>query len=192
MRSNIEYNDDDGSTGNSAPLESKVEETLLRISLSVNAHEDDDDGSVNESDGVLDALQSYLQSFPFAAVLPVQPLTYMPRPTQDGPLGVDVVFLRKKTVEKSGRDGGIAFYISPPSTTTPTDGGAGSGRVEITAVRNSEGQCVSKAYSEGVIVKALAKGLCERVDGDAGSSPGGGDDELRERVSVESIYHKWM
>lgn len=189
MHSNV---DDDAST---PPVpKAEAEETLLRISLSVNPLRD---GATNrnEDDGVLDALQSYVQSFPFAAVLPVQPLTYRPRPGPDGPSGVDVTFLRKKTVEKGGEDGGVAFYISPPSPTEPTDGGGvggGERRVEITAVRNSEGQCVSKAFSEGVIVKALAKGLCERVDGDAGSSSVDGGDELRRRVSVESIYHKWM
>lgn len=189
MHSNV---DNDASTPPVPEAEAEAEETLLRISLSVNPLRD---GATNrnEDDGVLDALQSYVQSFPFAAVLPVQPLTYRPRPGPDGPSGVDVTFLRKKTMEKSGEDGGIAFYISIPSQAEPTDGRVGEeGRVEITAVRNSEGQCVSKAFSEGVIVKALAKGLCQRLDRDRGSSSMGGRDELRERVSLESIYHKWM
>lgn len=45
------------------------EETILRINFSFNS---ENGGSA------LDAVQTYTKSFPFAAVLPVQPLTYLP------------------------------------------------------------------------------------------------------------------
>lgn len=52
------------------------------------------------------SLISNLQSTPFSALLPVQPLTYSP--TSDG---VSLSFLRKKTEEKSSREGGIIFQV---------------------------------------------------------------------------------
>jgi len=162
-------------------------ETLLRISLSINPA-NADPRPPSDDDGIRSSLLSYLQSFPFAAVLPVQPLTYKPTGSvSDGQAaGVEVVFLRKKTMEKGSEDGGIAVLVS-------TQSGGGMDRLEITAVRRAEGQFVSKVFSEGMIVKALVEGICGRID-DAADGGGSGvdDDELRKRVSVESIYHKWM
>ena len=50
------------------------------------------------SDIVLEELKESCRGFPFAAVLPVQPMTY--RPTEDG---VEIEFLRKPTEQKSGK-----------------------------------------------------------------------------------------
>ena len=78
-------------------------ETLLRINFSFN-DDADDDGRL-----ALSAVQQYCQTFPFAAVLPVQPLTYIPVQLPDGNPAVKVSFLRKKTAEKGSIDGGILF-----------------------------------------------------------------------------------
>jgi hypothetical protein len=77
------------------------EETLLAMHLSPLPGK-----SLRDS---LTRISEYAQSFPFAAVLPVQPLHYLP--TEDG--GVELKFLRKKTDIKSGVDGGIRFFIRP-------------------------------------------------------------------------------
>jgi hypothetical protein len=75
------------------------EETLLCANLTVKPGVTTDDA--------LAAVSRFCQGFPFAAVLPVQPLHYLPL---DG-TGVEVKFLRKKTDIKSGVDGGIRFYV---------------------------------------------------------------------------------
>lgn len=125
-------------------------------------------------------------------------------------------------MQKGSEDGGIAFTICPlpfvlvgdddndtddEDTEDDYDGAIGGDSscsrslrrsLEIVAVRNSEGQCVSKVFSEGIIVKALAKNLCEMLKGDgssgssSSSSLGRYDDTLAKKVSVYSIYHKWM
>ena len=53
----------------------ELDETILRINFSYqhNSDEDDDKGSA-----ALSAIQDYTRSFPCAAMLPVQPLTYVP------------------------------------------------------------------------------------------------------------------
>jgi len=74
--------------------EDEAEETLLRINFSYptsSTSTDDDKGSL-----ALAAVQKYTKSFPFAAVLPVQPLTYLPVKMPDGTPAVKVTFLRKK------------------------------------------------------------------------------------------------
>jgi hypothetical protein len=61
--------DSPGDDGSLSEFDVSKEETLLRINFSF----DDDEGS-----SALAAVESYTKSFPFAAVLPVQPLTYLP------------------------------------------------------------------------------------------------------------------
>ena len=58
--------DDDGSL---SEFDVSKEETLLRVNFSF----DDDAGG-----SALAAVQRYTKTFPFAACLPVQPLTYLP------------------------------------------------------------------------------------------------------------------
>eukprot|EP00957_Ditylum_brightwellii_P174040 13250996-Ditylum_brightwellii.AAC.1 len=70
------------------------EETLLCVNFSIH--------DISQQDVALDTIRSYVCSFPFAAVLPVQPLTYLPT---DDRRGLDVTFLRKKTKEKGSVDG---------------------------------------------------------------------------------------
>ena len=140
----------------------ELEETLLRVHLSPRPGVDIDDA--------LGMVSKYTTSFPFAAVLPVQPLNYLPTP--DG--GVDVKFLRKKTKEKGSLDGGIRFFIGKER-----DG------IEILAKRNSDGQTVPKIFSERLVVQAYAKGISGDEVEKTGMPP-------IEFVALDSIFHKWM
>lgn len=151
----------------STPSQDGHEETLLRLRLSVKPNVGMDDA--------LSEVQAYTQSFPFAAVLPVQPMQYLP--THDG--GVDVLFLRKKTKEKGSVDGGIRFFVS--SHDDGDDGG-----LEVLVKRNSQGQVVSKMFSEKLIVQNYVKGISGQDDeGRFGTAP-------TNAVAIESVFHKWL
>mmetsp|Transcript_24565 Transcript_24565/g.59231 ORF Transcript_24565/g.59231 Transcript_24565/m.59231 type:complete len:113 (+) Transcript_24565:79-417(+) len=66
----VDSSNNDGSTSSEFDVSSdETEETILRMNLSY------DDGKASSA---LAAVQKYTRSFPFAAVLPVQPLTYLP------------------------------------------------------------------------------------------------------------------
>ena len=58
-----------------------LDETLLRINFSVVQGAGIFESYANNA---LEAVRSYTQSFPFAAVLPVQPMTYLPIQMSDG------------------------------------------------------------------------------------------------------------
>lgn len=135
------------------------EETLLNVHVTIK------DG---EKELARTELEKYLQSFPFAAVLPVQPLQYLP--TENG---VEVKFLRKKTKEKGSLDGGMVFMIKEDR-----DG------YDIVCKRNSEGQTVPKMFSEKLVIMSLLKHITEEDTALAGVPPG--------NVSVESVFHKWI
>ena len=103
------------------------------------------------------ALVQFLHRYPFSASLPVQPLTYSTTPD-----GVNLTFLRKKTDEKSGRDGGIQFSVDifeAPSSSEDR------WRLVLEARRNSDGQTISKAFSERKIVKDLAATMLVTLPG---------------------------
>lgn len=147
----------------------EAEETLLCIDLDVKPGTD-----VSQAE---DAVSKYCRSFPFAAVLPVQPLQYLPG--NDG--GVEVKFLRKKTDIKSGVDGGIRFFLNTfndeEEEEPPT--------IEITAKRNSSGQVIAKLMAEKLVIKSFVDGISGKEDGRFGKAP-------TDLVSVKSLYHKWM
>lgn len=152
----------------------ETEETLLKVHLAVQS------GATLET--AKEAVSKYSQSFPFAAVLPVQPLHYLP--TEDD--GVEIKFLRKKTDEKSGIDGGIRFFI------TQTEGGDGDGDddcdhggLDLTAKRNSIGQTIQKMMAEKLVVLAFVSGITGEEKLNYGEAP-------LEYVRVTSLYHKWM
>ena len=117
-------------------------------------------------------VQKYTQGFPFAAVLPVQPLQYLP--TAEG--GVELLFLRKKTKEKGSIDGGMKFSVKP---------GIDSSHIEIVVKRNSEGQTISKLFTEKLVVSAYCSGIKGEEDERFGKSPS-------DIVAIESIFHRWM
>jgi len=135
------------------------EETLMNVHVTIT------DGG---KESATTELAKYLQSFPFAAVLPVQPLQYLP--TENG---VEVKFLRKKTEEKGSLDGGMVFMIKDDR-----DG------YDIVCKRNSEGQTVSKMFSEKLVIMSLLKHITGEESALAGALPA--------NVSVESIFHKWL
>jgi len=106
-----------------------------------------------------------LCNYPYASLLPVQPLQYFP--SDDG---VNITFLRKKTKEKGSVDGGIRIHVYLDKENV--------GYLYIEAVRNAEGQTVQKIFSEKIVVQELMKGL-DRLQLDLG-------------YQVESVFHKWM
>jgi hypothetical protein len=158
-----------------APTDFSKEETLLCVALAVRPNIPLEDA--------LAKVSKYAQSFPFAAVLPVQPLHYLPV-HEDG--GVELKFLRKKTDMKSGIDGGIRFFLSAQSNSNLEDQGDNprSPVIEITAKRNSKGQYISKLMAEMLVVKAFCAGISGE-DVRFGQPP-------TDHVEVQSIYHKWM
>ena len=141
----------------------ETEETLLKLHLAVLPG--------TSVDNAKQAVGKYCQSFPFAAVLPVQPLQYLP--TDDG--GVEVKFLRKKTDIKSCIDGGICFFVEADE-----DGG-----IDVTAKRNSKGQTIQKIMAERLVVTAFVSGITGEETDKYGQAP-------TNLVRVTSLYHKWM
>lgn len=121
-------------------------------------------------------LNQYIASFPFSAILPVQPLTYRPRENGDG---LDLHFLRKKTQDKGSIDGGMLFL-----TTISED----ECTLILTCTRDAEGQTVSKVFTEGLVIKSFVNGILGEEDGRQGL----GRDQLLEKLSVESYNHKWI
>ena len=167
------------------------EETLLKIHLMTRSGVSVDDA--------MEALSKFCQSFPFAAVLPVQPMQYLP--TKDH--GVEIKFLRKKTSTKSGVDGGIRFFLSKIShddddvsthealQSRNVSDDANYGVIEIVAKRNSLGQTVAKIMSEKLVITAFTKALVQ-MDDTASAPTSSSRSSLEGKVSVTSIFHKWM
>ena len=177
------------------------EETLLQMRLKVQP-------SSSNNNNVLPMIQKYVQSFAYAAVLPVQPLQYLP--TEDG--GVEIKFLRKKTKEKGSLDGGIRFWVledpvrkedgsvdhstttnNNKTSTAATTKTVSQPGIEIIVKRNSEGQTCGKIFSEKLVVLAFVQsftGQTTTTTTDVEYS--NRDPPTNELVSVESIYHKWM
>ena len=153
------------------------EEVLSRMNLSINAGID--------PDAAIKATKEYARGFPFAAVLPVQPLTYLPSPA-----GVKVTFLRKKTEEKGSQDGGMDFSIEFTDVAAPDEddeigvGTLSGRRIRLLATRISEGQTVSKMFSEKMVITEFIKGISSATDSSSSA--------LGNAVSVESYFHKWM
>jgi hypothetical protein len=172
-------------------------------------------------DDALQTVITYSQSFPFAAVLPVQPLTYLPPADNDGDDGVDIKFLRKKTTEKSAVDGGIRFFIkattSAPATTPSIEASSGSSNDNIAADDDEEeeedeeecrmdshGHCLPSGIEitakRNSVGQTIRKITAERlvvtafVAGITGSveTEKYGPPPPIDQVYVTSVYHKWM
>mmetsp|Transcript_45740 Transcript_45740/g.92327 ORF Transcript_45740/g.92327 Transcript_45740/m.92327 type:complete len:192 (+) Transcript_45740:85-660(+) len=94
----------------------------------------------------------WLQSFPFASSLPMQPMSYTPN--EDG---IDLVFRRKKTVEKSGKDGGLCFQVQVDSSDEHSV-------LVLEAYRDQEGQSVSKGFSEKMVLNKMLEALTSQRD----------------------------
>lgn len=92
--------------------------------------------------------------------------------------------LRKHQLYLSG---GIDFAIEFSS---PDDEGGVAlrplgRRIRLIATRNSEGQTVSKIFSEKLIVTEFVKSI-------SGNDPERSDEMLSTLASVDSVFHKWM
>jgi hypothetical protein len=161
----------------------KLDETLLRINFSVVQGAGIFESYANRA---LESVRSYTKSFPFAAVLPVQPLTYLPTELPDGSPALKVTFLRKKTAEKGSQDGGIMFTSRLVSEEDCDPDGLENYaiRIELEAKRIREGQTVSKQFSEKQLCLAFIKGLSDDK-GQEILAEGGG-------VVVDSVFHIWM
>ena len=96
-------------------------------------------------------LISWIRGFPFAASLPVQPLNFAY--PEDG---LDVQFRRKKTEGKDGKDGGIRIRVT--DTLAASGDGAGA-ELHLAAIRDSEGQFISKSIAEKKLLNDLANAL---------------------------------
>mmetsp|Transcript_2338 Transcript_2338/g.3412 ORF Transcript_2338/g.3412 Transcript_2338/m.3412 type:complete len:220 (-) Transcript_2338:1150-1809(-) len=163
------------------PSADEDEETLLRMHV-----RPCDQSRTSEA---LTAVQAHVRSFPFAAVLPVQPLQYLP--TDDG---VEVTFLRKKTKEKGSFDGGIRFFVEllqdeedPHGVNNEQDGI--SSVIRISAKRNSVGQTVRKIFSEKLVVKAFVASFTgNNGDCQVFVDPS----KIAKVVAFQSMFHKWM
>jgi hypothetical protein len=135
----------------------------------------------------VEELRAYVRSFPFAAILPVQPLQYLPTE-----LGVTITFMRKKTSEKGMQDGGIQIEIidakggveveSDEEEVMP-EGEEASSFVQLTASRMAEGQTVSKIFSEKIVAVKLLEGIRMWLTKQDGALSD---------VQLTSVYHKWM
>ena len=128
---------------------------------------------------------SDIQSNSLPAVLPVQPLTYLPVKMSGGQPAVKVTFLRKKTAEKGSQDGGMLFTSCLVSEEDCDEDGSLDNykkSIQLTSWRITKGQNVSKVFSEKQIVLAFVKGLTE----------GRGEELLGGKVDVDSVFHLWM
>jgi hypothetical protein len=164
------YQDDEETSEGEGP-DFRNEETLLCVDLEILPGVDRVDA--------MSRVSRFCQSFPFAAVLPVQPLQYLPV-YEDG--GVELKFLRKKTDLKSGIDGGIRFFLD---RVPPHDDNDNRECIEITAKRNSSGQFITKMMAEKLVITSFVSSI--RGDGTSnfGSPP-------LDAVRIRSMYHKWM
>jgi len=140
----------------------------------------------------LTKLRDIVRTFPFAAVLPVQPLLVFPTDT-----GIDIVFRKKPTSERGSTDGGLIIKVEeksvlwdphrvpgatrarglegarPSAETAAADAvkmprGRKGGedlydvpRATVSVLRNTEGQMVSKQFSEKLVVKKLMEALTQ-------------------------------
>ena len=104
----------------------------------------------------------------------------------DGNPAVKVTFLRKKTAEKGSMDGGILFASCLVSEEDYEDGALDNYKknIQLTAWRITEGQTISKVFSEKQIILAFVKGLAE----------GRGEELLKNEgnAEVDSVFHLWM
>ncbi len=132
-------------------------------------------------------ISQYIRSFPFAAILPVQPLQQLP--TDDG--GLELRFLRKKTHIKPGVDGGIRFFVHQHDDE----------KIEILVKRNSDGQSIPKMFAEKLVVQSFAKGMAlgsdyENDNKDASDSIKVPvtriESPTKDMVQIQSIFHKWI
>ena len=137
----------------------ETQDTLLRIHFAP------------QQEHALEGIQRYIQSFPYAVILPSQPLLYLP--TSDG--GVDVKFFQSQHEPGIPKlSGGIRLFLQQ-------DGD----RIVVTAKRDDRGRVDDRLAEEKLVVTKLIAGL-------TGSDDDGLHHVPSNTVCIESIYHKWM
>jgi hypothetical protein len=159
------------------------EETLLCISMTLQPGVSVDDA--------LAAISKFCQTFPFAAVLPVQPLFYIPVP-DDG--GVEIKFMRKKTPERNSNDGGIRFFLRTFADDSDPESDFPSPSIELTAKRNSNGQVITKIMAEKLVITNFVRSF---ATGDQNTTANfllqfNKTSPTANFVHIRSMYHKWM
>jgi hypothetical protein len=157
------------------------EEILMRMHLNVK-------DSVDPKFALSEIIR-YTQTFSFTAILPVQPMRY-----DKTDKGMDVKFLRKKTPEKNSIDGGLQFQVTSikkslskksigtSSNDDPED------MIQIQVTRISEGQSITKVFSEKLIVLAY----CDGILGKTTSLNSNSGETLTNYVDLWSVFHKWL
>jgi len=186
------------------------EETLMCVHVTAPdpALSTNDDDDLNELE---QTVQKFCQSFPFSAILPVQPLTYIPitsasyqqdddNPHTSGQTGVEIRFLRKKQPDKPSTDGGIGFFIRQRALPVPPEDEDDDDDeiyveeevpllttpvIEIMAKRMSYGQTIEKTFAEKLIVTKFVEALIQK-------SSKSEEQEQESLFQVRSLYHKWM
>ena len=106
-----------------------------------------------------EAMVEWLMRRGWASVLPMQPMFWQPL-SPAPPQGVLLNFRRKPTSEKDGIDGGMRFTVAAG------EDGERDGVLLVTRV--SEGQTISKHFSERALVRKVVQDLA-KLPADAGS-----------------------
>ena len=137
-------------------------------------------------------ISQYIQGFPIAAVLPVQPLQALP--TGDG--GLEIKFLRRTKKIGSVVDGGMRFFVRRQNGRKKTD------RIEIVIKRISEGQSAPNLFAEKVIAQTFTEGIA--MGGDYCDDNGKRKNSLvrvpktriasptKDKAKIQSVFHKWV
>eukprot|EP00970_Alexandrium_tamarense_P020853 scaffold15773_cov193-Alexandrium_tamarense.AAC.5 len=162
-------------------FDGETDATLLRINFSLSS------STLEGASRAINALRTYTRGFPFAAHLPVQPLTYLPVRLSNGEEALKVSFLRKKTAEKDAMDGGIIFTVKNTGNNEGTVDGDDDGerqQVCLEAKRISQGQTISKVFSEKQVILAYLNGLDDRLGQDISVECGD--------IEIDSVFHLWM
>ncbi|CAM9651270.1 unnamed protein product [Choristocarpus tenellus] len=97
-------------------------------------------------------LRLWIRRYPFGAALPVQPFSL--NETEEG---VDVIFRKKPTLERSSEDGGLQLTVADVAGAREEEGRSST----LIVRRISRGQEIRKIFAERVAVKALVKSLRE-------------------------------
>ena len=107
----------------------------------------------------LEAMVDWLMKRGWASVLPMQPMFWQPL-SPAPPHGVLLNFRRKPTSDKDGIDGGMRFTVAAGED-SESDG-------VLLVTRVSEGQTISKHFSERALVRKVVQDL-DQLPAEAGN-----------------------
>lgn len=163
------------------------DETLLVMSLSPLP-------SVSQEES-FDRISQYTRGFPFAVLLPHQPIQALP--TEDG--GLEIKFMRRTSDMKIIIDGGVRFFVRDVNE---------KGRIEVSIKRILEGRkkliTPNIATLEKMIVRSFSKAMA--IGSDAGNPRTATETRIdsttlpktriasptKDTVQIQSIFHKWI